>query len=113
MLMRPSSLAVFFLLAGNLPAQPMISMSVNGSGDTDAFRGRPLVIEATLLHPDSMRGGTAAPVVLAGPDGAWAGTISIRITSEQGGQSWPLPAVALHLDRSRWRSTTPVERPGG
>lgn len=76
--------------AQTAPVQPLVSISVNGAGDMDAYRGWPLVVEAEVLHRLFNGGPNDAALVLAGPDGSWTGALSVRVTSEQGEQIWPL-----------------------
>ena len=72
--------------------EPEVAVSVNDSRETEIFRGMPLLVSVTLLHPTPFE--AAAPILIAGVTAPWTTAVQLDVNDEAGaGVSWPFHAM--------------------
>ena len=82
------ALRVHFVSVGAVFA-PLVSVSVNDSGDTKIFRGMPLLVSITLISPTAF-GTNPVPIVLASTSGPWTNSVRLDVLdASENPQSWP------------------------
>ncbi|MBI4582946.1 MAG: hypothetical protein HY717_02760 [Planctomycetes bacterium] len=84
---------------------PAISLSANGSRHAEAYRGWPIILEASFLHPGVLeKPEDVSPIILAARQGPWPRAIHLEVKTAQGGSlDWSLepagaPETTLTLD---------------
>jgi hypothetical protein len=86
---------------------PLISISVNDSGEAQVFRGMPLLVSVSLINPHALSA-DAVPVVIGSSQGAWTNSVRVDILDSAGNsQSWPfnsgiLPSATIILDSANF-----------
>src|SRR5713226_285518 len=70
--------------------EPSISLSVNGPGQSQIFRGWPILIRLEVWHAQ-VTNHKALPMILAAKEGPWSGAQTLEVTDGRGqAQRWPL-----------------------
>jgi hypothetical protein len=84
---------------------PHLSISVNGGGEVEIFRGWPLLVHAEILHPAVFGANVPeAPLLIAVKQAPWSNALRIEALSNTGDvQTWPFhlaetPTSTLALD---------------
>jgi hypothetical protein len=64
---------------------PLVTVSLNGSRETQIFPGTPVLLRVALLNSD-LAETNAAPILLAADEGSWLAALQIMITDPGGGK---------------------------
>lgn len=112
---------LFLTLCGTAlaqPNEPVLSLAVNGSAQSEAFLGSPLVLEFSVLHARTMKTDKGfVAISIAAREGGWPNALEMRITNQSGQeQTWPLVLTTpssspLTLDGSNAGELTWVVKP--
>ncbi len=75
---------------------PVLSLTVDGGGETRLVQGWPLVVDLTVVHPRAFERGIIEPLVLQVENGLWADLITLEIRDGKGKlREWPLAISPL------------------
>lgn len=107
-----SNLAAFVwtlsvLSVSGAPPDPIVSVSVNDSRVSEIYRGMPMLVCVTVMHPSAFDS-NAPPILLASPSGAWNLSLSVEVRDGQDVlQAWPfqtslIPSNTISLDGMRF-----------
>ena len=82
------SLLIRFAMPG-AGIEPLVSVSVNDSGDAQLFPGMPVLVSITLVNPTAFST-NPAPIVLASAAGPWTHSVRLDVLdASESPQSWP------------------------
>ena len=66
-----------------------VTASINQSLEPEVFRGWPMLMEVSLVHPDALLG-TTSPIVTAATNGPWSNAINLDVQdSQEVSVNWP------------------------
>jgi hypothetical protein len=117
MMKSSSSIGALFLLcavcfsavtiAAAEPPAPKVSICANGVAEAKVFRGMPLLVSVSLVHP-LFSSADAQSILISSPLGAWTNAIHIEIVDATGtAQQWLFntrmaPRPTITLDNSKY-----------
>jgi hypothetical protein len=87
-------------------AGPMVSVSINNSGEASLFRGMPMLVSVNLANP-TIGSDDASPLIIAAAIGVWTNSIRLNVLDASGNaQHWPFssmitPGATIILDNTR------------
>jgi hypothetical protein len=90
-----------------VPSAPKVSICANGVAEAKVFRGMPLLVSVSLVHP-LFSSADAQPILISSALGAWTNAIHIEIVDATGtAQQWPFntriaPGPTITLDHSKY-----------
>src|ERR1051325_2704452 len=64
-------------------ATPMVSVSINNSGEASLFRGMPMLVSVNLVSP-TVGSDDPSPLIIADTTGAWTNSIRLNVLDASG-----------------------------
>lgn len=100
-----ASVAMLHAQPAQVSLAPILSLSANGRGETQAFQGTPLIFSSTLFNPQKFKRVSSFSALTINPqNGSWANNIKLQVIDGNGTiQNWPIqliapPPGAINLD---------------
>src|SRR2546426_865675 len=88
-------------------ANPLLRLSINHTRDTTVFRGMPLLVRLSVIHP-AVTETNAVPIILAPDPGPWSNAVIFQFTGSTGPLPlWPMvpmtpPAATATIDATNY-----------